>query len=258
VTKAYEEEAGHTHTPDFGVPVVADYAQREAQYRAILAYGFDLHTHSTGDAAMLQDVRLYKKLMDEIRAKNPKADLRWSIEHANMPLETPEVMETMAKYKIIASVQPVMIPELANAWSLNLGKARVGRNIPVASYIKSGVIVVSGSDYGVTPFDPWQGMYGLIARKDKNTGEVYGPNERVGLDDALKTYTINGAYATYEENVRGSLDIGKTADFVVLDIPDLYAVEKNPELLRTMASKVEATFIDGTARYQKPGSKLLN
>src|SRR6185369_14631581 len=63
--------------PDFGVPVEPDWAKREAQFRAIVDHGWDLHTHSTGDQAMLQDVRLYKKLLDEIHAKKPNADLRW-------------------------------------------------------------------------------------------------------------------------------------------------------------------------------------
>jgi predicted amidohydrolase YtcJ len=256
VTKAYEPSPEHQES-DFGNPVVADYAQREAQYRAMIEYGWDLHTHSTGDAAMLETVRLYRKLMDEIRATRPDADLRWSVEHANMPLETPEVMETMANYRIIASVQPVMISELGNAWLPNLGEERVARSIPVASYMKRGVTVVSGSDYGVTPFDPWQGVYAMVTRKDKYNGKVYGADERVSLADALKTYTINGAYATYEENSRGSLDIGKAADLVVLELRGLEEFERNPELLRTAASRVVATLVDGVPRYQKPGAELF-
>jgi predicted amidohydrolase YtcJ len=256
VTKAYE--ASHDHNePDFGNPVVADYGQREAQYRALLDYGWDLHTHSTGDAAMLETVRLYRTLQDEIKAKRPDADLRWSVEHANMPLETPEVIETMAKYRIVASVQPVMISELGNAWTPNIGPDRMARSIPVASYIKYGVPVVSGSDYGVTPFDPWLGMYAMVTRKDKYTGKVYGPAERVSLIDALKTYTINGAYATYEENTKGSLDIGKVADLVVLDVKSLDEFQRDPELLRTAAARVVATLVDGVPRYQRAGAELF-
>jgi predicted amidohydrolase YtcJ len=256
VTKPYEPMHQHDE-PDFGNPVVADYAQREAQYRAILEYGWDLHTHSTGDAAMLETVRLYRKLLDEIKAKRPDADLRWSVEHANMPLETPEVMETMAKYRIIASVQPVMVTELGNAWLPNIGEDRMARSIPVGSYMKNGVTVVSGSDYGVTPFDPWLGIYAMVTRKDKYNGKVYGPEERVTIEDALKTYTINGAYATYEEEVRGSLDVGKTADLVVLDVQSLDEFKRNPELLRTASSRVIATIVDGVPQYQKPGAELF-
>jgi predicted amidohydrolase YtcJ len=206
---------------------------------------------------MLETTRLYRKLIDEIRAKRPNADLRWSIEHANMPLETPEVIETMAKYRIVASVQPVMISELGNAWLPNIGEDRMARSIPVASYIKHGVTVVSGSDYGVTPFDPWWGVYAMVTRKDKNNGKVYGAAERVSIVDALKTYTINGAYATYEEQVKGSLDVGKVADLVVLDVRGLDEFERNPELLRTAASRVVATLVDGVPLYQKPGAELF-
>lgn len=243
--------------PDFGVPVEPDWDKREAQFRAMVAHGWDLHTHSTGDQAMLQDVRLYKKLLDEIHVKNPNADLRWSIEHANMPLEQPEVMETMAKYKIIASIQPIMVSALGNAWKINLGKERTGRQDPAASYLKAGVMMVSGSDYSITPYDPFLGMYALVTRKDLDTGEVYGPNERIGLMDALKTYTINGAFAAYAEKERGSLEVGKLADFVVVDIPDFAQAEQNPELLRTLGSRVLVTVVDGKVRYQKEGSHLF-
>jgi predicted amidohydrolase YtcJ len=255
LTHPYEPIEGEE--PDFGAPVVADYAAREAQYRAILEYGWDLHTHSTGDAAMLETVKLYAKLQDEIKAKQPNVDLRWSVEHANMPLETPEVMETMAKYRVVASVQPVMVSELGHAWQINIGKQRMARSVPVASYMKHGVPVVAGSDYGVTPFDPWLGVYAMVTRKDKNTGDVYGPEERVSLRDALKTYTINGAYAAYDEKTRGSLDVGKVADLVVLDVPSLDDLERNPELLRTTASRVVATLVDGEPRYQKAGAELF-
>jgi predicted amidohydrolase YtcJ len=243
--------------PDFGVPVEPDWDKREAQFRAIVAHGWDLHTHSTGDQAMLQDVRLYKKLLDEIHLKNPDADLRWSIEHANMPIEQREVIETMAKYKIIASIQPVMVSALGNAWKINLGKERMGRQDPAASYLKAGVMMVSGSDYSVTPYDPWLGMYALVTRKDLDTGEVYGPDERIGLIDALKTYTVNGAFAAYAEKDRGTLEVGKLADFVVVDIPDLMQAESNPELLRTMSGRVLATVVDGKVRYQKEGTHLF-
>jgi predicted amidohydrolase YtcJ len=243
--------------PDFGVPVEPDWDKREAQFRAIVSHGWDLHTHSTGDQAMLQDVRLYKKLLDEIHVKNPNANLRWSIEHANMPLEQPEVIETMAKYKIIASIQPVMVSALGNAWKINLGKERMARQDPAASYLKAGVLMVSGSDYSVTPYDPWLGMYALVTRKDLDTGEVYGPDERISLTEALKTYTINGAFAAYAEKERGSLEVGKLADFVIVDIPDLAQAEQNPELLRSMSSRVLATVVDGKVRYQKDGVHLF-
>jgi len=251
----HEEHAGDA--PDFGVPVVESYEDREAQFRAILKHGWELHTHSTGDAAMLQDTRLYKKLLDEMGLQLPNTTQRWSIEHANMPLEQREVLDTMAQYGIIASIQPVMISDLGHAWSLNIGKDRLARSLPAASYMKAGVTVVSGSDYGVTPYDPWLGMYGLVTRKDSSTGEVYGASERIGLIDALKTYTINGAYAAYAEDKWGSLEVGKYADLVVVDIDDLAKVEADPELLKTMSDRVLATMVGGEVRYEKPGSAMF-
>lgn len=255
---------GHDHGSDsdgaekgYGLPVVEDDAKREAQYRVLVDRGWSLHTHATGDAAMLQAVRLYKKLQDEILAEDAEADLRWSIEHANLPLESPEIMEIMSKYGIIASVQPIMINELGGGWVGNIGAERMSRSIPVASYIKNGVLVVAGSDYSITPFDPWLGMHAMMTRTDKKTGEVYGIEERVDLWEAMKTYTINGAYFTHEEDMKGSIEIGKAADFVVLDIADLEQANENPELLKSMSGRVLATVIDGQARYQREGSDLF-
>ena len=91
-----------------GLPVVADNAVREAQFRAALAHGWELHTHACGDVAMRQTVDLYIKLMDEIRAKNPGADLRWSVIHAYHPIEPKtNMIEEMAAHGIIAVVNPV-------------------------------------------------------------------------------------------------------------------------------------------------------
>lgn len=73
----------------------------------------------------------------------------------------------------------------------------------------------------------------------------------------MKTYTINGAFATYEEKTKGSLEVGKTADFVILDIADLFEAERNPELLLTMKNRVLATVVDGIVRYQREGAKIF-
>jgi predicted amidohydrolase YtcJ len=117
--------------------------------------------------------------------------------------------------------------------------------------MKGGVVMASGSDYMVTSHDPWIGMYALLSRKDQASGKVYGPEETVGIEDALRSYTINGAYLTYDERSRGSLEVGKVADLVVLDMPDIRDLEKDPEQCFKMPERVVMTMVGGHVRYEK-------
>jgi len=239
--------------PNFGSPVVADNGVREAQYRAALEYGWDLHTHACGDQAMRQTVDLYKKLIDEIRASRPEADLRWSVIHAYLPLEPKtSVLREMAEYGIIASTNPVFNWQEGSAFAANLGAERLARTQPFRSYVKAGVILTSGSDYGVTTHNPWMGLYALLTRKDQTSGQSYGLDETLGIEDALRSYTINGAYLAYEDKFRGSLEVGKLADLAVLDIPDIRMLEREPELCSRMAERIALTMVAGKVVYQAP------
>jgi predicted amidohydrolase YtcJ len=187
-----------------GIPVMADNAVREEQFRAALEHGWELHTHACGDVAMRQTVDLYIKLMQEIRKGRPDADLRWSVIHAYHPIEPKtHMLNEMAEHGIIASVNPVFNWQEGAAFVHNLGEARMARTTPFRSYVAAGVLMASGSDYQVTSHDPWIGIYALLTRKDQATGKVYGQDETVGIEDALRSYTINGAYLTYDDKIRG-------------------------------------------------------
>ena len=238
--------------PNLGNPVVADNGVREAQFRAALAYGWDLHTHACGDQAMRQTMDLYAKFIDEIRKTRPKADLRWSIIHAYLPIEQKtRLLQDMARYDINALVNPVFNWQEGAAFANNLGSERLARTQPFRSYVKGGVLLTSGSDYGVTSHNPWIGIYALLTRRDQTTGKVYGPEETLGIADALRTYTINGAFQTYDEKTRGSIEVGKAADLIVIDMPDIRELEKDPELCFQMADKILLTMVDGQVKFRK-------
>lgn len=238
-----------------GEPEVDDDVVREAQYRAAADLGWDLHTHSCGDLAMQQTVKLYIKLMNEIHQKRPQADLRWSVIHAYLPMEpTTSVLADMAKYHIIAVPNPVFNWQQGKGFAENLGAERMARTQPFRSYLKAGVRMASGSDYPITSPDPWAGIYALLTRRDQATGRVYGPQETIGIMDALRSYTIDGAYLTYDDKTRGSLEAGKLADLVLLDLPDINQLEKNPELCFRMPDRVLMTMVDGKIQYQKKNS----
>ena len=241
--------------PNLGIPVQADNEARDAQFRVTaLEYGWDLHTHTCGDVAMRQTVDLYKVLMDEIRAERPDADLRWSLIHAYLPIEAEtRVLEEMAEYGIIASVNPVFNWQEGAAFLTNLGAERFARTKPFRSYVEAGVSLNAGSDYPVTSHDPWIGMYALMTRRSQADGLVYGPDETLGLEETLRAYTINGAYLTYDEDSRGSLEAGKVADLAVLDLEDIRMLEEEPELLFGMRDRIVLTMSGGAVRYQTGG-----
>lgn len=232
---------------NLGNPVVRDYGLREAQYRAIRAHGWDLHTHSCGDQAMRQTVDLYMKLLDEMKEDSGELpDLRWSVIHAYFPIEPKtRVLEDMARYGIAAATNPVFNWQQGFSFAANSGPERMARLQPFRTYMRSGVIMASGSDYGVTTHDPWMGFYALLTRKDQKSGVSWGEEETVTVAEALRSYTWNGAWLTHDDEERGSLEVGKLADLVVLDLESLDALEQDPELAFTMRDRVLATLVAG-------------
>lgn len=237
---------------NLGNPVVRDYDLREAQYRAIRSHGWDLHTHSCGDQAMRQTVDLYKVLLDELAAESggELPDLRWSVIHAYFPIEPKtRVLDDMARYGIVAATNPVFNWQQGFSFATNSGPARMARLQPFRSYMRGGVVMASGSDYGVTTHDPWMGFYALLTRRDQKSGLVFGEDETVTIAEALRSYTLNGAYLTHDDDERGSLEPGKKADLVVLDLPSLDRLAEDPELLFSMRERIVATLVEGRVEH---------
>lgn len=232
---------------NLGNPVVESYPEREAQYRAIRSHGWDLHTHSCGDQSMRQTVDLYMKLLDEMQEESGELpDLRWSVIHAYFPIEPKtRVLDDMARYGIVAATNPVFNWQQGFSFAANSGPQRMARLQPFRSYMRGGVIMASGSDYGVTTHNPWMGFYALLTRKDQKSGVAHGEDETVTIAEALRSYTWNGAFLTHDEKDRGSLEPGRLADLVVLDLPGLDALEEDPELLFSMRERIVATMVEG-------------
>ena len=85
----------------------------------------------------------------------------------------------------------------------------------VRSFIDAGINVTQTSDYPPGPFEPMMAIQSSVTRTDYN-GEVWGPNQKISVEEAIKVATINCAYASYEENIKGSLEVGKLADLTIL------------------------------------------
>ncbi|MFW9900419.1 MAG: amidohydrolase [Candidatus Thorarchaeota archaeon] len=166
---------------------------------------FQIVIHAIGDKANRIVVDLYKKLLNEF----PKEDHRHRIEHASMLTE--DVIQDMKEYGIIASCQPPFINSEYTWIEKRLGKERCKYTYPMKSIVDAEVMLISGSDCPIEDPSPILGLHALVTRNG------FVPEQCITIEDALKTYTINAAFGAFEENVKGSIEIGKLADFVILD-----------------------------------------
>ena len=167
--------------------------------------GFQIGIHAIGDKGNRVCVDLYKKLLEEF----PRANHRHRIEHAS--LLTDDVIRDIKKYKIIVACQPPFINSEHTWLEKRLGKKRCKYTYPFKSIIDSGIIMASGSDSPIEEPDVILGLHALVTRNG------FIPEQCISMKEALKTYTINGAYAAFEENIKGSIKVGKFADLVILD-----------------------------------------
>ncbi len=95
------------------------------------------------------------------------------------------------------------------------GERRVSRMFAHRSFLDSGVISTGATDYSPGPYQPLLGIQSIVTRTDMN-GNVWGANQRISVEEAIRIYTLHGAYASFEEDIKGTISEGKLADFVVL------------------------------------------
>ena len=190
--------------------------------------------HAIGDKANRIAMDLYKKLLTEY----PRNDPRHRIEHASMLTE--DVINDMAKYGVIASCQPPFINSEYNWISKRIGEERCKYTYPMRSIVHAGVVLASGSDCPVEDPNPILGLHAVVTRNS------FVPEECLSVEEAIKSYTINAAYAAFEEDIKGSIEVGKFADLVILDKNPLDAPkDKIQEII------VLETIIKGESVYKK-------
>jgi TonB family protein len=197
-----------------------------------LKNGIQVESHAIGDRANRTIINLYEKAFKEVPAAQRKVkEPRWRIEHAQ--IVHPDDIPRFAKLGIIPSMQPShAIGDLHFAPS-RLGMKRLEGAYAWESFIKSGCKIAGGSDAPVERGEPMIEFYAAVSRKDMKgfTGEGWHPEQAVSREQALKMFTLWAANAAFEENIKGSIEVGKLADLTVLsaDIMKIAA----PEILKT-------------------------
>jgi predicted amidohydrolase YtcJ len=212
-----------------------------------LRRGIQVETHAIGDRANRTILDLYEKAFNEVPPSERKIrEPRWRVEHAQ--IVSPSDIPRFVKLGVIPSMQPShAIGDLHFAPS-RLGMKRLEGAYAWESFIKSGSIVAGGSDAPVERGEPMIEFYAAVARKDQKgfTGEGWHPEQAVTREQALKMFTIWAAYAAFEENLKGSIEVGKLADLTVLSADIMKIAE--PEILKT---RCVMTVINGEVVYQK-------
>ncbi|GAH28516.1 unnamed protein product, partial [marine sediment metagenome] len=172
--------------------------------------GFQVAVHACGDRAVDACVGGFIKAMQE-----EPWDARHYIIHAQN-LRTPECAKRLAEHNIGVNTQSVVKWTISDYIDDIIGKERSAREWPVRTLIDAGVHVSNSSDCPVAHPNWKQGVEAAILRESKATGKVCGPEQCITVEEAIRTFTIEGAWQDHMENVKGSIDVGKLADFCVL------------------------------------------
>src|SRR5437016_5441531 len=179
--------------------------------RLALAHGFQLCVHAIGDRANRETLNIFE---ESFRAHPEKKDLRWRIEHAQH-LSAADIPR-FAQLGVIASMQGIHCTSDAPFVTARLGAKRAEEGAYVwQKLMKSGALIANGTDAPVEDIDPIPTFYASVSRKLKD-GSVFYPDQRMSRMEALRSYTIDAAYAGFDENIKGSLAVGKLADITVL------------------------------------------
>jgi predicted amidohydrolase YtcJ len=223
---------GQNTTPIKDVKNIADLA---------IAHDMQLCVHAIGDRAN----RVVLDIYEQVFSDNPqKQNIRWRIEHAQH-LDTTDIPR-FKSLGVIASMQGIHCTSDAPFVEKRLGQIRSQKGAYAwRSLLDKGVIIANGTDAPVEDVDPIPSFYASVTRKRVDSGLEFFPEQSMTREEAVYSYTLGNAFAAFEEDWKGSLEVGKVADFVILS-KDLIRCSDD-EILET---EVLATYVDGKEKYR--------
>jgi len=207
----------------------------EERLRALVEFaneeGWQVGVHCAGGRAI--DITL--RAFEAADRKRPIRGRRFTIIHAYLPSE--ENFEQCRRMEVVVASQPSFLCNLGDSFYENLGPERAFYAKPHRDWIDHGIVVAAGTDSPVTPYHPFTSLWAAVARRTEVEGRRLGEEQRVTREEAIRMYTINSAYLSFEENLKGSLEPGKLADIIILDRDILTCPEdeiKEIKVLRTI------------------------
>ena len=197
---------------------------------------FQIGIHANGDVT----IELVLNAYERVQRLWPRNDPRHRIEHCS--LVNPALLQRIKDLGVIPAPFYTYVHYHGNKW-VEYGEEKMRWMFAHKSFLDYNIPVAPASDYTPGPFEPMMALQSMVTRKDFD-GRVWGPNQRITIDQAMRICTLNGAYASFEENIKGSITAGKLADFVIL-ADDPHDVDpdniKNIEIVRTV--------VGGTTMY---------
>jgi len=212
--------------------------------------GWQVITHAIGDAAIRDTLDAYEAAA---ATAAPARGRRHRVEHVETP--DPGDLPRFEKLGVVASLQPADgVPPGADApWAANLGAERGARGWMSRSLARAGATLAFGSDWPVADLDPLVGIFVAVNRTSTD-GEPEGgwiPEERLSLEDAIRAYTSGAAWASFDEQRKGTLEADMLADIIILS-KDLFALPPG----RLLEAEVITTIVDGKVVYQRDAPEI--
>lgn len=204
--------------------------------------GLQLHVHAIGDKAIHALLNIY----EQVERDNGPRDRRFRIEHTQHLW--PADIQRISRLNVIASMQPYHCIDDGRWAEKLIGRERCKTTYAFKSLLDNQAKLCFGSDWFVAPPDPVWGIYAAVTRStlDGKNPDGWFPEQKISVEDALRAYTIDAAYASFEEGIKGSLIPGKLADITILETD----IRKTaPEKIKEV--KVEYTILGGKIVYQK-------
>ncbi len=233
--ESYSDKENH-----FGLHINSEKYLRDAAEK-LNEKGFQMNTHCIGDSANRMMLNIYS---DVLKTTNDK---RWRIEHAQVV--QPNDLQKISEYNIIPSVQPTHATSDMYWAEERLGKTRIKNAYAYKNIFEQNKLIAFGTDFPVEDISPLKTFYAAVFRKDEKGFPENGfqMENALSREEALKGMTIFAAISNFEENEKGSLEIGKFADFVILDCDIMNA---SPEQI--LNAKIISTFVNGAKVYFLP------
>ena len=221
---------------DFGILTMTQDEIHDAVEQAHRA-GWQVAIHANGDVTIDMVLNAYERMAREY----PRDDTRHRLEHCS--LVNPDLLQRIADGGYIPAPFYTYAHYHGEKW-IEYGEEKMEWMFAHKSFMDYGIPVAPASDHSPGPYEPLMALQSMVTRKDFS-GRVWGPSQRVTLDQAMKICTMHGAYASHEENVKGSITAGKLGDFVML-AESPYDVD--PDAIKEI--RIERTVVGGATVYE--------
>lgn len=232
----YSDDAGNSGTPLYSQQELDEfvgYAHRQ---------GMQIAVHAIGDKAIEMVIGAFKKANKDF----PRVDARHGVVHCHITNDA--IVNQLAENQILTYIQPIFFNNDLRMLEQRVG-SRASKSYLIRSLLDAGIRVSGGSDAPVEYFNPFHNIYCAMQRKSLQGEPACGflPEERISIKEALKLFTIESAFCSFEEDAKGTLEVGKLADLILVD-RDLYEATED----EIKEATVLMTLVDGVIVWRHP------